>query len=89
MLTVYDYDKGFEVIDWDSMAIEGNSDPYVKQVKMAECLTDQTISIDDISYIYVSCEEAEQYVHKMLNSFNVNSRRHINIQPIWFNRGVF
>ena len=53
---LYYYDEGFEKIDWETLQEKNRSDSYAKQVKMAECLTDKTISIDEFYYIYVKSE---------------------------------
>lgn len=70
---LYDYNEGFERIDWETMQSEGNESQYKKQVKMAECLTLKTIQVKDFFCIYVKNEANRQLVKRKLKENNVIS----------------
>lgn len=82
---LYEYDEGFELIDWDTMQTVGTIDNYSKHVKMAECLTDINIPVDDFRCIYVESEETKEIVEDMLlgNGININPP-FVNVQVVWF-----
>lgn len=80
---LFDYDEGFELIDWDTLMSTNRNDHYAREVKMAECLTDQPIPIEDFMCIYVADEEAEQLVIEKLRDVDFPPP-YINIMPVWF-----
>lgn len=83
---LYNYDEGFEMIDWETLQEKNRSDSYAKQVKMAECLTDKTIFIDEFYCIYVKSETQKNKVINILNSNRVNFPfPNIYVQNVWFN----
>lgn len=65
---LYDYNEGFEKIDWDKMHARGAEDSYTKGVKMAECLTSLNIPAKHFHCIYVKNEETQMIVKKKLMS---------------------
>ncbi len=83
---LYDYDEGFELIDWDTLQEKNRTDSYAKQVKMAECLTDRTIYITDFQCMYVKSEAVRQRVIEILREYGVDfPPPYINVQEVWFN----
>lgn len=90
------YDEGFNNIDWDTMSktneqLKANSinEDYAKQVKMAECLANRCIKIEEFACIFTS-EENKPTVQQMLtipssgsNSYHIYLP-HIYVQNIWF-----
>lgn len=84
--TLYDYDKGFEMIDWDTLMETGRVDTYAREVKMAECLTDKTIDPNDFSCIYVPSYEMQQNVEDCMRRYNiVFPPPYVNTCPVFFN----
>lgn len=81
---LYDYEKGFQLIDWDAMTgpdIENDA----KQVKMAECLSKETLPISSFHSIYVRTELIKDKVSEILKSNNVDLQKpYINV-----NEGMF
>lgn len=63
--TIYNYDEGFANIDWDTMETVGTDDPYSKNVKMAECLSDKPIAAALIHCVYVPDEWTKEYVEQL------------------------
>ena len=51
---LYNYDEGFEMIDWDILTRVGQNDEDARQIKMAECLSPLVIPVDAFQCIYVS-----------------------------------
>lgn len=83
---LYDYDEGFELIDWDTLQEKKRTDGYAKQVKMAECLTDRTIYITDFRCMYVKSEAVKRRVIEIMRENGVNfPPPYINVQEVWFN----
>lgn len=82
---LYNYDDGFNRIDWDTMEKVGATDEYSRCVKMAECLTDQCIPAESFYCIYVPDEEIELYIRNLLKKKGIIKHHpYINIQPKWF-----
>lgn len=82
---LYDYDEGFELIDWDTLQEKNRTDGYAKEVKMAECLTDRTIYITDFMCMYVESEAVKQRVIGILREHGVDfPPPYINVQEVWF-----
>lgn len=83
---LYNYDEGFEMIDWDALQEKNRSDSYAKQVKMAECLTDRKIFIDEFYCIYVESEIQKNMVINILDDNEVDfPLPNIYVQKVWFN----
>ncbi|QHT59335.1 DUF4433 domain-containing protein [Paenibacillus lycopersici] len=78
---LYEYEEGFETIDWDTMHTLGTEDRYTKSVKMAECLTDLIIPPNVFQSIYVKNEETQKIVEKKLKA------KGITINPPYVNIG--
>lgn len=79
---LYDYDKGFEVIDWDTMHTLGTKDRYTKSVKMAECLTKLIVPPSVFHTIYVSNKGTKRMVEQKLMDNKVSiDPPYINIGP--------
>lgn len=70
---LYDYEEGFKAIDWDTMHTTGTENPYVKSVKMAECLTQQILPAEFFHCIYVKSEETRVAVKRKLESKGIIS----------------
>lgn len=82
---LYNYDEGFEKIDWETLQEKNRHDSYAKQVKMAECLTDKTIYINEFYCMYVKSDIVKDKVIKILNDKRVVfPPPHIYIQEVWF-----
>jgi len=61
-IQLYDYDKGFDEIDWDVMERRNYKDALGKSVCMAECLSPSAVNTEDFFKIYVSTEDVEKAV---------------------------
>ena len=82
--TLYEYDEGFNKIDWEAMQTPGNENEYVKHVKMAECITDLMIPVDGFASIYVKDDETKELVESLLNKNDVDfPPPFVNVQK-WF-----
>ncbi|MFR6582257.1 MAG: DarT ssDNA thymidine ADP-ribosyltransferase family protein [Ruminococcus sp.] len=68
---LYNYDEGFEMIDWDILTRVGQNDEDARQIKMAECLSPLVIPVDAFQCIYVSSKETENKVADMLKQKGV------------------
>lgn len=62
---ILDYKDGISEIDWDTMEKVGADDSYSKNVKMAECLSEKTISASLIQCVYVPDEYTREYVEQL------------------------
>lgn len=83
---LYDYDEGFQRIDWGTMMEKNRTDDYAKHVKMAECLTEKTIPINHFRCIYVASEDVKEKTIFILNENGVDfPPPFINAMGVWFN----
>ncbi len=84
-LELFDYDVGFSMIDWDAVATSGNSDPYVKNAKMAECLADRTIPATLFQNVYVQDLETKEYIGKLFQTNGITEQPpYVNVCPNLF-----
>lgn len=82
---LYDYDKGIEMIDWDTLTSVGKNDEDARQIKMAECLSPSPISVQDFWCIYVSSKETENIVKNLLKQKGIIFQSPlITVMPQWF-----
>lgn len=82
---LYNYEDGFERIDWDTLQEKNRTDNYARQVKMAECLTDKTIHIEEFFCIYVKSERVKDEVIRIFRSRGVNfPPPNIYVREMWF-----
>lgn len=63
--TLFDYDEGFQKIDWDLMQKRDYLDHDCKMVCMAECLSPVVVSHNFFSTIYVRNKDVEQIVRNI------------------------
>lgn len=83
---LYDYDEGFQRIDWGTMMEKNRIDDYAKHVKMAEYLTEKTIPINHFKCIYVPSEDVKEKTIYILNENGVDfPPPFINVMGVWFN----
>lgn len=83
---LYDYDEGFNLIDWDTLTTKKLDTEYAKEVKMAECLTEKVIPLSLFSHIYVPSSEIEEEIIAIMDRLNVpkKDRPYVNILEVWF-----
>ncbi|PSU66917.1 DUF4433 domain-containing protein [Photobacterium phosphoreum] len=79
---ILDYEVGFNSIDWDKMNRRDYGDDESKSICMAECLSPQTVTVDNFFKLYVSNDKVKQNVEMILRDHNVD------IEVI-VNRGMF
>lgn len=84
---LYDYDEGFDLIDWDTLTTKNLNTEYAKEVKMAECLTNERIPISWFSQLYVPSQDVYNEVCAIMDDYEISpyDRPGVNILPIWFN----
>lgn len=64
-VTLYPYDEGFKMIDWEEVSQTGSGTSYRKQAKMAECLTDKIIPATLFQNVYVHDAETKRYIEML------------------------
>lgn len=79
---LYDYQEGFDLIDWDLMDNRDYSNADCKNVCMAECLSPTPVSASDFFKIFVKTDHVKDVVIGEI------SRRGI-ILDVTVNRGMF
>ncbi len=62
---LYEYAEGIARMDWDTLEKTGMDDQYSKNVKMAEVLSDRSISASLIQCVYVPDEWTKEYVEQL------------------------
>lgn len=79
--TLFEYDRGFNSIDWETMHRLGTDDDYTKHVKMAECLTGKRIPADCFHCIYVKSDESKILIKKkLINKGILKSPPYVDVQ---------
>lgn len=82
---LYDYIKGINNIDWDTMEKVGMKDEYSRNVKMAECLTDKCIPAELFQCVYVPDEETGVYIQNLFEKKGIIEQPpYVSIQSKWF-----
>ena len=82
---VYGYSVGFDLIDWESMSTLNNDNEHIKCVKMAECLANSPLYLNDYVQIYVPREEVKDMVVNILRSYGfAPPPPYVTIRPEWF-----
>ncbi|MEA2118689.1 DarT ssDNA thymidine ADP-ribosyltransferase family protein [Halovibrio sp. HP20-50] len=74
----YDYQEGFDLIDWELMDTRDYSDADCKSVCMAECLAPVYVRVADFFKIYVPTERIHQVVLGELTKRRVNLNVAVN-----------
>lgn len=82
---LYNYDEGFDMIDWETMNTVGVKNEYFKKVKMSECLYKNKIDISFVHAIGVRNKEIESYVKAMLAENNI-SGIFVDVHKEWFRK---
>lgn len=57
---LYEYDKGVQKIDWETLMEVGRTDGYAREVKMAECLTNTSVPVEWFKCFYVPSDEVKK-----------------------------
>lgn len=82
---LYDYDEGFDLIDWETLMKTGLKDGDAKQIKMAECLSDKVISVEHFKCFYVRSRQVKMQVESLLRAYGVDfPPPFVNEMPKWF-----
>lgn len=87
---IFDYDEGFNTIEWEIMELKKEEaeslqidSRHHKQVRMAECLSPLTITVERFQSIAVPNEHVKKCVVELLNAYNIVHRPFIDIKD-WF-----
>ena len=89
---IYPYTEGINKIDWDVMELtkrdplpEYATERYRNQVRMAECLSPNTIPIIDFHSIVVEDENVKKIVNQILDKYGVEKNPpYINVNSKYF-----
>lgn len=82
---LYDYIEGMQKIDWETMERTGTVDEYSRNVKMAECLTENCISAELIQCVYVPDIDTKQYIEELFIRRGIMEQPpYVSVQPKWF-----
>lgn len=76
---IYDYEEGFNKIEWDAMGYSENYTNHNKEVNMAECLVNSPLDISSCIFIIVKTKKIRELVEKKLQEFNID-RSYLKIQ---------
>lgn len=82
---LYDYNEGINKIDWETMKKVGTTDEYSKNVKMAECLTEQRIPAELFQCVYVPDTNTKNIVEDLFKKNGITEQPpYVAIQEKWF-----
>lgn len=76
---LFDYDEGFETIDWNILMTVGDNSDDAKCAKMAECLTMQSIPASSFSSILVANTEIKINVENLLKRHSIRRPPYVNV----------
>ena len=68
---LHNYDEGMKLIDWNTLMETGRTDDYAKHVKMAECLSEMLITIEQFHMIAVKDSEIKKEVEAIFDSYRL------------------
>lgn len=80
---LYSFDEGINEIDWDAMESSSTKSDHCKNVRMAECLTNNAIPVSYFQSIAVKNQDLKEFVESKLAVVG-GARPYVNIQP-WLN----
>ena len=85
-LKLYDYEEGFEIIDWELMNKRDYNDYECKEVCMAECVAPyKSIPADAFHSIIVKSKETKKYLEELCQQiFKGKCKFYIDIEPYSF-----
>ncbi len=70
-IEIFEYEEGFNKINWELMNRRNYSDTDCKNTCMAECLSPTIVQAINFQSIVVSCSEAEQLIKKLKSQYNL------------------
>lgn len=79
---LYDYDEGFDAIDWDLMNQQNYFDHNCKMTCMAECLSPTIVPSTIFHSIVVKDKDAKIQVVEILEHIGINL--HVNVNLLFF-----
>ena len=89
-LELYDYDEGFNRINWDLMDTKNYSDEECKETSMAECLSAKTVSSKLFDKICVKDDDGYNKVYNIIARANISNDEKKRLQQsIWKNEYFF
>ena len=77
---LFNFDEGISKIDWDAMEKSSTISNYVKNVRMAECLTEKLVPLECFHSIAVRNNSIKQIVIEKISHVYVN-KPFVNVQP--------
>lgn len=83
-LIIYNYEEGFEQVDWETMDKREYQDDHCKHVCMAECLSTVGIQPKDFSRIFVRTEDVEKQVRSIVIEYYKNPPFKITVNKNMF-----
>lgn len=78
------WNEGFEMIDWELMALRDYSDPVCKEVCMAESIYKGNISVRYFHCIYVKNQKLKDRVEELFRKHNCVGLAFVSINPGMF-----
>jgi|TARA_R100000501_G_scaffold13195_1_gene24199 hypothetical protein len=75
---IYDYEDGFDIIDWDLMQRRDYRDAECKSVCMAECLSPSAVLSGDFFKIYVPTENISETVSREVEQLGLSLEVTVN-----------
>lgn len=69
---LYDYDSGFDVIDWDKMDERNHADHDCKMVSMAECLHEGVLDAQNFDIVYTENEHDEVEMKELVEELDLD-----------------
>lgn len=80
-MKLFDYEEGFNNIDWEAMESSSTAGKYEREVRMAECITDKDITANFFASIAVANENTKKIVEQKLKSHGISKPPYVDVQP--------
>lgn len=81
-ITLLDYEKGMDTIDWETMSRRKYDDENCKCICMAECLSPATVFASEFHCIYVPDDDAEAEVKYLKEKYGL--KMFVTLKPEMF-----
>lgn len=75
---LYDYEQGFDLIDWDLLESRDYKNDDCKRACMAECLSSKPVPVKDFFMIFMATDLAKERVTTSLEDRNLKVRLNVN-----------
>lgn len=78
------FNEGIEEIEWKYMGKCYDCNDEIREIRGAECVTENNVSVDDVFGIYVKSQETGKKVRQLLKKKNIKADIYVDVIPEFF-----